>query len=286
MKKIFQITLILLLVLFSFYYTNKAVIILANNDPIMKQIKEKSKDLEISATDAKITNNKITPGYNGKTVDLEESFYKMKNYGKYNESLLVFEEVTPSISVEDYYDKYISSGNGFTTNIALIFTINKDTYTDNVLNILKDNNVVGTFFVDGVFLEKNLDFINSAINNLNEVEILSYDNNYEKILFESSVDRLQSISGISPKYCYASYDQEEILNLCSSLNMHTIIPTLNLKNNLYQNAKGNLRSGSIININLTKENINELSVLIKYIKQRGFNMVNLDTLLNEARYEK
>ena len=133
----------------------------------------------------------------------------MKNYGKYNESLLVFEEVTPSISVEDYYDKYISSGNGFTTNIAVIFTINKDTYTDNVLNILKENNVVGTFFVDGVFLENNLDFINSAINNLNEVEILSYDNNYEKILFESSVDRLQSISGISPKYCYASYDQEE-----------------------------------------------------------------------------
>lgn len=286
MKKIFQATLILLLVLFSFYYTNKAVIILANNDPIMKEIKVKSKDLEIEASNARVTNNKIIPGYNGVVVDLEESFYKMKNYGKYNESLLVFDEVEPTISVEDYYDKYISSGNGFTTNIALVFTINKDTYVDNVLNILKENNTIGTFFIDGVFLENNLDFVRSAIDNLNEVEILSYDNNYDKILFEASIDRLEGISGISSKYCYASYDQEDILNLCSSLNLHTIIPTLNLKNNLYKSAKGNLRSGSIISVDLTKDNIEELSVLIKYINQRGFSMVSLDTLLNEARYEK
>ena len=52
----------------------------------------------------------------------------MKNYGSYNESLLVFDEVSPSISIDDYYDKYISSGNGVTTDIALIFTIEDSTY--------------------------------------------------------------------------------------------------------------------------------------------------------------
>ena len=68
--------------------------------------------------------------------------------------------------------------------------------------------------------------------------------------------------------------------------MHTIIPTIKLENNIYSNAKGNLRSGSIISVSLTESNMNELKILINYIKQRGFTLVTLDTLLNEARYEK
>ena len=68
--------------------------------------------------------------------------------------------------------------------------------------------------------------------------------------------------------------------------MHTIIPTLRLDNNIYSSAKGNLRSGSIISVNLTESNVKELKVLINYIKQRGFTLVTLDTLLNEGRSEK
>ena len=68
--------------------------------------------------------------------------------------------------------------------------------------------------------------------------------------------------------------------------MHTIIPTLRLDSNIYSSAKGNLRSGSIISIKLTETNVSELKVLINYIKQRGFTLVTLDTLLNEARSEK
>ena len=85
---------------------------------------------------------------------------------------------------------------------------------------------------------------------------------------------------------YATYDNEEILNLCSKLSMHTIIPTLRLESDIYSNLKGNLRSGSIISIKLTESNLSSLKVLINYIKQRGFNLVTLDTLLNEARDEK
>jgi len=276
----------ILLVLFSFYYTEKAIVLLESNDPIMKEIKDKGKSREEEAINAKVEGNYLIPGYNGLVIDLDDSFTKMKGYGSYNEALLVFEEVKPSISIDDYYDKYISSGNGISTNIALVFTIDNNSYIDNLLNILKEMNIVGTFFIDGKFTDNNTSFVVDAVVNGNEVEVLNYDNSYDELLFKASIDKIKTLTSTSPKYCYATYDNEEVLNLCSKLSMHTIIPTLKLDNNIYSNLKGNLRSGSIISIKLTEENVSKLKVVINYIKQRGFNLVTLDTLLNEARSEK
>ena len=275
-----------LLVLFSFYYTEKAIVLLESNDPLMKEIKNKGESREEEAINAKVDGDYLIPGYNGLVIDLDESFTKMKGYGSYNDALLVFEEVEPNISIDDYYDKYISSGNGISTNISLVFTVDNSSYTDNLLNILKEMKVIGTFFLDGEYIDKNTYFVTDAVVNGNEVEVLSYNNNYDELLFKASIDKVKTLTSTTPKYCYATYDNEEILNLCSKLSMHTIIPTLKLDSNIYSSAKGNLRSGSIISVKLTESNIAELKVLINYIKQRGFTLVTLDTLLNEARSEK
>ena len=285
-KKVIEVIFVILLVLFSFYYTEKAIILLESNDPIMKEIKDKGKSREEDAINAKVEGDYLIPGYNGLIIDLETSFNKMKGYGSYNEALLVFEEVEPTISIDDYYDKYISSGNGISTNIALVFTVDDSSYTDNLLDILKEMNAVGTFFIDGKFTDNNTSFVSQAMGNGNEVEVLSYDKTYDELLFKASIDKIKTLTSTTPKYCYATYDNEEVLNLCSKLSMHTIIPTLRLDSNIYSDAKGNLRSGSIISVKLTEENVKELKVLINYIKQRGFTLVTLDTLLNEARTEK
>lgn len=285
-KKILEAMGVIALVLFSFYYTEKAIVILESNDPIMKEIKNKVNEKEEAAIDAKVEDNYIIPGYNGLAVDLEKSFTKMKGYGSYNDALLVFEEVTPSISIDDYYDKYISSGNGISTNIALVFPIDNSSYIGNVIDILKDTNTVSTFFIDGEYIDANTSFVTNLVSNGNEIELLSYNNGYDELLFKASIDKIKTLTSTIPKYCYATYDNEEILNLCSKLSMHTIIPTLRLESDIYSNLKGNLRSGSIISIKLTESNLSSLKVLINYIKQRGFNLVTLDTLLNEARDEK
>ena len=286
MKKFLEAFLVIALVLFSFYYTEKAIVVLESNDPIMKEIKDKGSTLEEDALNAKIDGDYLVPGYNGLVIDLEESFTKMKGYGSYNDALLVFEEVKPTISIDDYYDKYISSGNGMSTSVALVFTVDDNSYVGNVLNVLKEMDVVGTFFIDGKFTDNNTSFVSQAVVNSNEVEVLSYDNAYDELLFKASIDKIKTLTSTTPKYCYATYDNEEVLNLCSKLSMHTIIPTIRLDDNIYSNLKGNLRSGSIISIKLTESNIKELKVLINYIKQRGFSLVTLDTLLNEARSEK
>ena len=285
-KKVLEALLVIIALLFSFYYTEKAVVILESNDPIMKKIKENVEDKEEDAINAKITGNTLIPGYNGLKINLEESFKKMKNYGNYNETLLVFDEVSPTISIDDYYDKYISSGNGITTDIALIFTIEDGTYLEKLINIIDSTSISTTLFVDGTVLENNITTFSNLDKEKYELELLSYDNTYDGMLFKNSLYKLETISNKHPKYCYASYDNEEILNLCNSLSMHTIIPTLKLEENIYASIKGNLRNGSIIYVKLSDSNLSSLNILINYIKQRGFTLVTLDTLLNEERWEK
>ena len=276
-----EIFFIILLVLFSFYYTDKVIGVLESKDPIMRQLKMVNSKKERESVDAVITNNKIVPGYNGVKIDLEKSYLRMKSYGNYNESLMEFKEVKPIISIDDYYDKYIASGNGLTSSVSLVFTLTDSNKT--VLDFFSDFKIPSTFFVSIDFLDNNMDFVKTLANNGQEMELLPVS---DVSLFNEGRRKLESLTNLQSKYCYATYDDEAVLNLCSRQRMHTIIPTIRLNNNIYSNLKGNLRSGSIINITPSDNNLKEMIVVVNYIKQRGFKLVSLDTLLNEGVEEK
>ena len=47
-----------------------------------------------------------------------------------------------------------------------------------------------------------------------------------------------------------------------------------------------LEDKNIINITPSDNNLKEMIVVVNYIKQRGFKLVSLDTLLNEGVEEK
>ena len=283
MKKIIEILFACLLVFASFFYTDKVVSMMEDKDPVMIKIKKEKKSLEEESINAKVNGEYLVPGYSGLVVDLDKSFNKMKKYGGYNESLIVFKESTPTISVDEYYDKYIVSGNGFTNYISLVFEITDKELLPKIKDILKENDVRATFFVDGVLLKEDNILITSLLQDFHEIELLNYKGSYDRLVFEEALDTLQVIANRRGKYCLAKYDQKEILELCSKEKMHTIIPTIQIRSNPYLSLKGKLREGSIISITPTKENISELDVVIKYIKQRGYTLDTLEQLLSEAR---
>lgn len=254
-----------------------------DSDPIMIKIKKEKTSLEKKSVNAKVNGDYLIPGYSGVIVDLDKSFTKMKQYGEYNSSLMTFKESDPVISIDDYYDKYIVSGNGFTNYISLVFEISNKELLPKIKDILKENDVRATFFVDGVLLKEDNILITSLLQDFNEVELLNYKGSYDKLVFEEALDTLQVIANRRGKYCLANYDQKEILELCSKEKMHTIIPTIQVKSNPYLSLKGKIREGSIISISPTKDNISELDVVIKYIKQRGYTLDTLEQLLSEAR---
>lgn len=278
-KKLIRILFILLLSIFSFYYTNKSIELIREQDPIMKQIKTTSNKYNVEAVNAVIEDNTIIPGLTGKEINYQESYTKMKQYGTYNEVLTILKDVEPTISIEDYYDKYIISGNPEKKSVALVFPVKKST-PQSIVSILNNNSVNATFFIDGYYLENNYPEI-ATMKNF-ELELLSYNSDYDELYFSSSKEYLESLTSQKLKYCYSEYDKEEIITLCQKLNMHTIIPTIQINSSLYQEIKEKLTNSAIISIPISESTVKELDVTIKYIKSRGYTLETLEELLSET----
>lgn len=279
-KKLIQVFTVTILMLFSFFYTNKSIELIRENDPLMKKIKATSTKYKVDPVNAQIIGNKMIPGKSGKEIDYQKSYTKMIQYGTYNEVLTTFKEVTPTISIDDYYDKYIIQGNTENKNISLVFKTASTTNLSDIVDILNTKNVPGTFFIDGLLLENNTSFFETMTNH--ELELLSYDNKYDQIYFESAINYLNSLTKVSPKYCYAEYDQKEVIELCSILKMHTIIPTIKTNKEPYKEIKNSLHNSAIISLPLTTITKNQLPSIIDYITQKGYTFEKLDILLSES----
>ena len=277
-KKLIRVFLILLLSVFSFYYTNKSIELVREQDPIMKTIRSTSDKYNVKAVNAEIKDNTIIPGISGKEINYIETYTKMKQYGMYNEIMTTLKDVEPTISVEDYYDKYIVSGNKIKRSIALVFKIEKTTPKE-IISILNKNKVKSTFFIDGEYLENNSKDIKLMTNH--ELELLSYSSGYDEIYFASSKDYLESLTNRKLKYCYGEYDKEEVINLCQKLKLHTIVPTIKINNSLLKEIKNELTNSAIISIPISENTKQELDTTIKYIKSRGYTLEKLEDLLNE-----
>lgn len=277
-KKLIKVFFILLLSLFSFYYTNKSIELVREQDPIMKTIRTTSNKYNVSPVNAEIKHNKIIPGISGKEINYVETYTKMKQYGTYNEILTTLQETKPTVSINNYYDKYVISGNPIKRSVALVFKLENDSFKE-ILNILNNNNVSGTFFIDGLYLENNSKTINSLTNH--EIELLNYNNSYDEIYFASSKDYLESLTNRNLKYCYTEKEDIELINLCQKQKLHTIIPTIQIKTSPYQEVKDQLTNSAIISIPLTGNTKKELDITIKYIKSRGYTLEKLEDLLNE-----
>ena len=271
MKKLF----IIILLLFSFFYTNKSISIIRNQDPLMKEIIKNKNKFEIKSVNAIVKENTIIPGKQGKEVDLEKTYTKMKQYGTYNEALTVLKETKPTISIDDNYDKLITSGNKENKNISLIFKVEKDTNINKLLSILNYHNIQVTFFIDGLYIE------NNNINNLSnhQIELLSYNNTIDEITFSSALSYLSYKTNKSPKYCLE--DNNNIINLCKELKLHTISPTIKIKKDPYKELKNNLSNSSIILVPINNQIYESLSTSILYIKSKGYNFLTLSDLLSE-----
>lgn len=275
MKKLISYLGIFLFLIISMFFTNQSIKIYRKNDPIMKMIEDYSSKYYINSNNALIEKNDMISGSYGREVDVLESYYKMKSYGSYNELLTVFKEIKPSISIDDNYDKYLIRGNGKKREIALMFILENEKNISSYVRVLKQNNIKATFFVDGTLLEKK-EYM-SLIKNY-EIELLSYNNSYEEVFFKSSLSYLESITGVKPKYCFTSIDNTSLLNLCSSLKMHTIKGKI-YSRDLLRVVRKDLKNSMIIP--LKDVSIDELSTIVEYLNKKGYSFVSGNELFRE-----
>lgn len=273
LKKIFKISAVLLLVGFSFFYTEKVTLIARNSDPIMMAIKKEESNKKVSNVNPVINKDEYIMGINGCEIDVDKSYSKMRSVGEFKEELIVMKETSDD---KDLTDKYVIGGNNKEKKVSLIFIVNKD-IDSNLTNYINDKNIKVNYFIDGKYLEENMITVKFLSENSN-IYYLGENEEYsdENMLYHNN---LISMNGSNePKYCFTSDKDNNTLKLCNDYDMVTIKSDI-IKDNIYKRIKDKLNNGVIFAID--SDNIDEIKVSINYILSKGYNIISLEDLLSE-----
>lgn len=254
---------ILVLVLFSFFYTDKVMNFINKKDPLMKEIDSLKDNYKVLPVNAILEDNTIIPGVKGKEVNIDKSYDNMKMSGIFREDYLVYNDLLPSDMLSNNMDKYIIKGSNSSNRVSIILLGD----SNNIDKINKDNITV--------FLNHK-DISIDNIKRLDKVSVYTYGNNgiYSDEILDNDNTIINRVSHNKSIYCLSKVKNNDILNVCNKNNMYVVIP--NIIGN-YTDIKNNLSNGSIIFTN----DIGNLDIIIKYINGKGYKIVSLDNLLTE-----
>lgn len=279
MKKIFQIIGLITLIIFSFFYTDKVLEVVREEDKIMIKLESIKETAEKKPIDAKIVKDTIIPGITGRTINVEKSYKKMKNTGIFNQKEIVYDIIKPNISIINNKDKYITSGNPNNQKVSIIFILNSNKYLNNLEKIIDNKGIVVNYFINYQYLINNTTKIKEIINK----EFYSYGENGkytpDSLLFSNNL--ISRISNNNANICLTKEKNNEIINLCSKNDLYTILPNIIITEKPYKQVKENLTSGSIILLNINQDTLTEISLVIDYINGKGLNIVGLNELITE-----
>lgn len=263
---------LLCLICFTFFYTEKIIDVSINQDEIMIKLKDIENNYKIEPINATIKDDTIIPGNIGKYIDIDTSYNKMKKLGYFEESLITYKEIYPTISIYNNYNKYIINGNKYNQQVSLIYIINNDKTIDNIIDIITNKNTNISFFIDSTYLNNNIDILQ----NLKNYEIYNYGNKgkytQDNLIITNNI--INNKTNNNSIYCLFLEKNQESLNNCANNKMLSIIPTIQGN---YNNIKNNISNGSIILINNTQE----LSNIIDYIQNKGYTISPLSKNIKE-----
>ena len=257
LKKYGKYILFSLLVLLSFYTTNKTANLVRNQDPILKEIRNISLEKKEDFVNAVIEDDYIIPGMYGSIIDELKSLAKMKEQDVFNNLYLVSQPIKPDISLSDNLDKIIIKGNSKKQQVSFVIDENsskkiKDYLVKNSIKasllIAKDN-----FSKDSYFEQINNDF-----------------KNYKEL------DKTLKKNKINTNICVLDNNNSN-LKFCKSKKKYLVKPGMFLDNANIIEIKTKLDSGSIIYI----KDASYLDCLVEYIKSKDLKIVPLSQLISE-----
>jgi len=283
LKKIFEGIGLISLACFSFFYTNQISSVIKENDDLLKQIKEIESQYKIEAIDAIIENDTIIPGINGSEIDVNKSYKKMKKLNEFNDNLLVYKTISPNVSVNKVYDKYIISGNTNKKDVSILFLVNNNDNINDIIKILDEYDVKATFYTDGVWFENNNELVIDLIENDHTIGNLGYGFNYDNSYVDWMNTIVTKVGNQKQTFCYNEISNEEALNACKMHKSYTIRPSIITDQNPLIDIKKTLKSGSIISLDVNELTIKQLPLIIEYINSRDLELVNIETLISEIQ---
>lgn len=273
--KLFSLFLLLLL---SFIYTDKVFNEARGNDPLMKEVISYKKAHDVKPVEPKIKDDEMILGMSGLIINEEKSYKNMKEDDTFNKQKLVYDKKNPNTSITKTYDYYIT--NGISKNmVSIIFKVNNSTNVSELLSLLAKTNVTVNFFIDGSYLEKNVETAFSMVNLNSEIYNLGYDNKYSKSMISVTNNLIESITLKDSLFCLNEVKNDNYKDICASKKMLTLSPKL--VNPSITDLKKNLSKGVMIVYDLDEFDTSKFNFIISVIESRGYKIKGLSKLINE-----
>ncbi len=277
-KNVIKLASLFLLLLLSFIYTDKVFNEARGNDPLMKEVISYKRAHDVKPVEPKIKDDEMILGMSGLIINEEKSYKNMKEDDSFNKQKLVYDKAKPNTSITKTYDYYIT--NGISKNmVSIIFKVNNSTNVSELLSLLAKTNVTVNFFIDGSYLEKNVETAFSMVNLNSEIYNLGYDNKYSKSMIGVTNNLIESITLKDSLFCLNSAKNDDYKDICASKKMLTISPKL--VNPSISDLKKNLSKGVMIAYDLDEFDTSKFNFIINVIESRGYKIKGLSKLINE-----
>lgn len=277
-KNTIKLVSLFLLLLLSFIYTDKVFNEARSNDPLMKEVISYKRVHDVKPVEPKIKDDEMILGMSGLIINEEKSYKNMKEDDSFNKQKLVYDKTKPNTSIDKTYDYYIT--NGISKNmVSIIFKVNNSTNVSKLLSILAKTDVTVNFFIDGSYLEKNVETAFSMVNLNSEIYNLGYDNKYSKKMISVTNNLIESITLKDSLFCLNSTKNDNYKDICASKKMLTISPKL--VNPSITDLKKNLSKGVMIVYDLDEFDTSKFNFIINVIESRGYKIKGLSKLINE-----
>ncbi len=271
-------------------------------DSLYKEIEMKAEKYNESPEDAYIDNVwKKTPGRNGLKVNIDKSYKKMKETGTFDESLLVYDQVSPEVSLDDLPASPVYRGHPKKKMVAFLINVSwGEEYIPNILSTLKDHNVKATFFIEGKWAKKHADLVKMIHEQGHVIGNHAYNHpDMAKMNYQSIVDQIvqtndiiKAIIGSSPKWFAppSGSFNDQVVKVSHQLHMNTIlwtVDTIDWKNPsvsvMLNRVNEKIHPGATVLMHPTAATERGLNSLITSIKDKDLKISTIEKLLDAKR---
>lgn len=275
-----------------------------DNGELRKWIEEMAVKLNAAPVDAAIDRVwKAIPGYNGLEVDIEASYRNALLTGPGDSRKLVYRQISPKVSLQDLGAQPIYRGNPAKPMVSLMINVAwGNEYIHPMLDILDEEKVKVTFFLDGSWLSRNRELAAEMLKRGHEMENHAYTHPNMSTLSRARATAeivktqklLKESLGVTNTWFAppsGDYDQETV-EITASLGLKTVLWTLDTVDwrnpspeSVIAKISTQVQPGTLILMHPTASSSKALRGMIAGIKAKGLRLGTVSETLSAERLE-
>ena len=276
MKIFFRNIGLITIICISFLISEKTSLVVKDVDTDLIELKEQEKEYYIEPQNATIKNNTIIPGIEGKRLNIDKTYKQIKKKGQITEKDYVYDTIEPEISLKNTYNKYIIKGNPKNKKVSILFVIKQGDNITKIIEILEQHRIKVDLFIEEKWMEDNQSKLEELIKKGYIIQELETTQGKTNLKIKNLVKNQKQ-----QKYCYIEQENEQKLRECMKQKKHTIKTEKIHSTEPLMDIKKKIENGKIIALAINKTTTDELNIIIKYIKSKGYKIENLSNLLSE-----